>query len=133
ALMTSPDFRRIFSASSLTVTDSGTRISSRLTSAGGAVVSTAAAAAAAGADGAAGRPGAATAAAGWAGRAGAGRSGAAATRGGANSVAGRRAGRTGACGGVDRSTGRHRPFFRTRFLLGAPRAAPPPVAVFAWT
>src|SRR5439155_1735571 len=83
-----PDFRRIFSASSLTVTDSGTRISSRLTSAGGAGVSTAAAAAAAGAGGAAGRPGAATAAAGWAGRAGAGRSGAAATRGGANSVAG---------------------------------------------
>src|SRR3970282_1991261 len=35
ALMTSPDFRRIFSASSPTVTDSGTRISSRLTSTGG--------------------------------------------------------------------------------------------------
>src|SRR5881296_1212214 len=36
ALITSPDFRRIFSASSPTVTDSGTRMSSRFTSAGGA-------------------------------------------------------------------------------------------------
>src|SRR5437773_2082790 len=35
-LMTSPDLRRIFSASSATVTDSGTRMSSRRTSAGGA-------------------------------------------------------------------------------------------------
>src|SRR5207249_4385984 len=36
ALITSPDLRRIFSASSATVTDSPTRTSSRLTSAGGA-------------------------------------------------------------------------------------------------
>src|SRR6266480_86766 len=68
ALITSPDFRRIFSASSPTVTDSGTRISSRLTSAGGAGGASTATAAA-------GRPGAAGAtgpagAAGWAGREG---------------------------------------------------------------
>src|SRR5207247_5833630 len=78
ALITSPDFRRIFSASSPTVTDSGTRTNSRLPSAGGAGgVSTAAAAA--------GR--AAAGAAGWAGRdgaaGGAGRS-TVVTRGGAN-------------------------------------------------
>src|SRR5215470_619252 len=36
ALITSPDLRRIFSASSPTVTDSGTRMSSRRTSTGGA-------------------------------------------------------------------------------------------------
>src|SRR5262245_58665002 len=35
ALITSPDLRRIFSASSATVTDSGTRTSSRLISTGG--------------------------------------------------------------------------------------------------
>src|SRR5262245_27400712 len=35
ALITSPDLRRIFSASSATVTDSGTRTSSRLISPGG--------------------------------------------------------------------------------------------------
>src|SRR4029450_10373882 len=35
ALMTSPDFRRMAAASSPTVTDSGSLISSRLTSAGG--------------------------------------------------------------------------------------------------
>ena len=38
ALITSPDFRRIFSASSATVTDSPTLTSSRLTSAGGASI-----------------------------------------------------------------------------------------------
>src|SRR5262245_62165319 len=48
ALITSPDLRRIFSASSPTVTDSGTRISSRLTSAGGGGVSIATAAGATG-------------------------------------------------------------------------------------
>src|SRR5204862_189475 len=91
-LMTSPDLRRIFSASSPTVTDSGTRMSSRLTSAGGAgAASTTVTAAAAGRAGAAGAAEAAGTAGCW-GRAAAGgaagRGGAAATRGGANGPAG---------------------------------------------
>ena len=78
ALITSPDFRRIFSASSPTVTDSGTRMSSRFTSAGGAGGASTAAA---------GRAGAGADAAGWAGRDGAASAagrGTVVTRGGAN-------------------------------------------------
>src|SRR5215510_1112666 len=108
ALITSPDFRRIFSASSPTVTDSGTRMSSRRTSAGGAAGSstatdalaagdtaagettgagTAAGTTAAGAMGAAGAGGAAGAAA--AGLTMVGGAGWAAGRGGGAGAAGR--------------------------------------------
>src|SRR5437773_2318648 len=99
-LMTSPDLRRIFSASSATVTDSGTRMSSRRTSAGGAggastasgVVTRAAGASAAGLAGAGGAPAAGAAGRGAAGRGGAGgpagRPAPCIPRGGANGRAG---------------------------------------------
>src|SRR5438128_8612159 len=124
ALITSPDLRRIFSASSPTVTDSGTRMGSRLTSTGGAVgSSTTAGATAAGSTGTGGagtggaRGAAGTAArltigaVGWgAGRGGgagaAGRDGDMVTRGGANGPAGCRDGR-GEGAGAPRSRGRN--------------------------
>src|SRR5437660_1033342 len=125
ALMTSPDLRRIFSASSPTVTDSGTRMSSRLTSTGGAVGSstttgataagatgTGAGAGTGGARGAAGTAGRLTiGAAGWgAGRGGgagaAGRDGDVVTLGGANGPVGCRDGR-GEGAGAPRSRGRN--------------------------
>src|SRR5262245_18865804 len=100
ALITSPDFRRIFSASSATVTDAPTLTSSRLTSAGGASIVATAGDATMGSDVGAGREvisGGATAAAaagrtgsraGWGGRISrggtGGRGGADTTRGGAN-------------------------------------------------
>src|SRR5215470_10387693 len=132
ALITSPDLRRIFSASSPTVTDSGTRMSSRRTSTGGAGGSAtatgasgamAAGAAAAGAIGAGAGAGGAAGGAGGAvaagltivggagcgvGRGGgagaAGRDGETVTRGGANGPAGWRDGRG---GGAPRSSGRN--------------------------
>src|SRR5438132_2809712 len=125
ALMTSPDLRRIFSASSPTVIDSGTRMSSRLTSTGGAVGSstttgataagatgTGAGAGTGGARGAAGTAGRLTiGAAGWgAGRGGgagaAGRDGDVVTLGGANGPVGCRDGR-GEGAGAPRSRGRN--------------------------
>src|SRR5439155_1443260 len=91
ALMTSPDLRRIFSASSPTVTDSGTRMSSRLTSTGGAVGSsttTGATAAGATGTGAGAGTGGARGAAGTAGRLTIGAAGWGAGRGGGAGAAG---------------------------------------------
>src|SRR5256884_6970155 len=88
ALMTSPDLRRIFSASSPTVTDSGTRMSSRLTSTGGAGASSMTVAAAAGRAGATGAAGAA----GAAGRLGPAAAGGGAGAGGARGTPGGRQG-----------------------------------------
>src|SRR5215470_10044905 len=119
ALITSPDFLRIFSASSATVTDSGTRISSRLTSTGGAGATAAGGSATAtpAATGAGsttgGRGGSTTGGATAAGRCDAGRGGAGGAagrggptviRGGANGPTGCRDGRGGG-GGVGRSSG----------------------------
>src|SRR5262249_34332706 len=132
ALITSPDLRRIFSASSPTVTDSGTRISSRLTSAGAGSASTAAAGSGAATPGGSGATGVgatagATAAGatgrgatgvggGGVGRGGgatdAGRDGERVTRGGANGPAGCRDGRGGAAG---RSIGRNGTIFGSGF------------------
>src|SRR5438128_9693180 len=123
ALITSPDLRLIFSASSPTVTDSGTRMSSRLTSTGGADgSSTTTGATAAGATGTGAGTGGAGGAAGTAGRLtmgaagwGAGRGGGAGaagldgdtvTLGGANGPAGCRDGR-GEGAGAPRSSGRN--------------------------
>src|SRR5207302_362999 len=96
ALMTSPDLRRIFSASSPTVTDSGTRMSSRLTSTGGAVGSsttTGATAAGATGTGAGAGTGGARGATGTAGRLTIGAAGWGAGRGGGAGAAGRDGGR----------------------------------------
>ena len=130
ALITSPDLRRIFSASSATVTDSPTRTSSRLTSAGGA--STAAGAGRGVSIGAAGRGGAAAAGArGWGGRGdgggAAGRGGPWVMRGCEKGPDGPRDGREGGGGGVDRSSGRKGTIFgsglRTPGAAGAGAAA----------
>src|SRR5262244_338398 len=131
ALITSPDFRRIFSASSPTVTDSGTRMSSRRTSAGGAAGSSTATDALAAGDTAAGETtgveaaagtaaagamGAAAGAAGAGGAGAAGRAGDTVTRGGANGPAGWRDGRG---GGAPRSSGRNGTIFGSGFLGAA--------------
>jgi len=120
--MTSPDLRRIFSASSPTVTDSGTRISSRRTSSGAAGGASAAgggggattAAGAAGSGAGAGRN--AAGGAGAAGRGGAAggasRGGNEVTRGGEKGPAGWRDGRGGATG---RSRGRKGTIFGSGF------------------
>src|SRR5439155_14042299 len=108
-LMTSPDLRRIFSASSPTVTDSGTRISSRLTSAGGAGAASMTVAAPAGRAGPTGAAGAAGAAGCWglaAAGGAAGRGGAGVTRGRATGPVGCRNGRDADAGCAGRSRGR---------------------------